>query len=101
MSSRYADIPVKSSDSGIRYRGMTIYPEIELDEDDYYAIAEFGDRWDNLSLQFYNDADYWWVIAAANPTLSNGSLAVPVGAQVRIPAYPAKYCSEFKKLNNN
>lgn len=101
MGSRYTDIPTKNSGTNIKYRVNAIYPEIEPDEDDYYVIAEFGDRWDKLSLQFYSNADYWWVIASANPKLNNGSLCIPAGAQVRIPAYPAKYVSDFTSFNKN
>lgn len=99
MSSRYSEIPVKVTKSGARYRVNVIYPEIELSEDDFYAISEYGDRWDKLALQFYEDTDYWWVIASANPTVYNGSLTITPGVQIRIPAYPAKYCSDYRSFN--
>ena len=99
MSSRYSDIAIKYTKTGARYRSSVIYPEIKPTEDDFYAISEYGDRWDKLALQFYEDADYWWIIASANPTVYNGSLTVTPGVQIRIPAYPAKYYLDYRAFN--
>ena len=50
-----------------RYYINTILPPIPLSQDDIYIVTQDGDRLDNLSYEFYNDTQFWWVIAAANP----------------------------------
>lgn len=62
------DIPVKSSDKYIIYeRGKT--------------------RMDVLSYNYYNDANYGWLIQMANPELPSLEFLIPDQTQLRIP-YP-------------
>ena len=42
-----------------------------------------GDRLDQLSYKYYNDASYWWVIAAASRI--GWGLQVPPGTLILIP----------------
>ena len=55
----------------IRHNGKRVYkhikyPSIPLSVDDIYVITTAGDRLDLLADQFYNDTEYWWIIAMAN-----------------------------------
>lgn len=83
---------------GKRYLRNLIYPEIQPSADDIYVITTGGDRYDKLALQFYNNVDYWWVIAVANTDVVD-SLVVTPGVQLRIPATPEKFQEALEKLN--
>lgn len=90
---------VEISEEGKRYLRNVIYPEIPVLDEDIYIMAVTGDRYDSLALEFYNNVDYWWIIAISN-TDSMDSLVISPGTQIRIPAYPEKYHVEFEKLNS-
>ena len=83
---------------GTRYVPNRYYPEVPLSENDYYLTAQYGDRYDKLSLRFYGTMEYWWIILIANQGKED-SLALTPGDQVRIPADPLAYLSKFKKCN--
>lgn len=65
------------------------YPYIPESEQDYYVITTTGDRFDVLSFQFYGDTQYWWAIAASNPTVRKDTLFIEPGLQLRIPPISA------------
>jgi|TARA_R110001599_G_scaffold28904_4_gene99394 hypothetical protein len=99
---RFRDIKQLRSINRKRYYINTILPEIPLSQDDIYIITQDGDRLDNLSFEFYNDVQFWWVILAANPNkLRKDSYHVALGEQIRIPADPIRYIDEFIDFNNN
>ena len=83
---------------GVQYIPNRIYPEVPLSEDDYYIIAQVGDRYDKLSLRFYGTMEYWWIILVAN-NAKEDSLVLEPGVQVRIPADPLTYINKFKQQN--
>lgn len=62
----------------------TIFPKIELSDDDIYIYAKEGDRLDNLANKYYQDNTLWWVIARAND-LSGDSMFIEVPLRLRIP----------------
>jgi phage tail protein X len=85
-----------------RYFINTVLPDVPLSSEDVYIITQDGDRLDNLSYEFYNDTQYWWVILAANPNkLRKDSYHVALGEQIRIPANPSRYVDTFINFNNN
>ena len=99
---RFRDIKQLRSINRKRYYINTSLPEIPLSQDDIYIITQDGDRLDNLSFEFYNDVQFWWVILAANPNkLRKDSYHVALGEQIRIPADPIRYIDEFIDFNNN
>jgi len=99
---RFTDIKQLLSTRGKRYYLNTILPEIPLSREDIYIITQDGDRLDNLSFEFYNDTQFWWVILAANPNkLRKDSYHVALGEQIRIPANPNQYVNSFINFNNN
>ncbi len=100
--SRFRDIPSILSGDRKRYYPNTILPENKLDPNDIYVITVEGDRLDNLSFEFYNDTQFWWVIAAANPNkIRKDSYHVLPGLQIRIPVDPLNYTNQFSDFNNN
>lgn len=99
--SRYDNINAGTTEKGRNYLVPVLYPNVEISEDDLYVITTEGDRYDNLSLQFYGREDYWWVIMAANSIESaGGSLVVQPGIQIRIPAEPEEYIRQYQELNS-
>ena len=62
----------------------TLYPKIPLRDDDIYIFSRESDKLEHLSYRFYNTPEYWWVIARAN-NISNGSIFLEPGKQLRIP----------------
>ena len=84
-----------------RYYINTILPEVPISQNDFYIITQDGDRLDNISFEFYNDTDLWWVIALANPNkLRKDSYYVNVGEQIRIPAEPFQYINLLTSFKN-
>jgi phage tail protein X len=97
---RYSDIEQYKTSTGKTYLGTTYYPEIPYDDNDIYVYTVQGDRLDNLAFQFYQDSTLYWIIAAANPTISLNSFYLPIGSQLRIPANPDSVINSFNNLNN-
>jgi hypothetical protein len=99
---RYNNISIVRGINNKRRYLSTVLPEVPLSADDSYIITQDGDRLDNLSFEFYNDPQFWWVIAAANPNkLKKDSYYVALGEQIRIPVDPIQYINTFTSFNNN
>ena len=69
-----------------RYYTSIIDPEIPKQSDDIYVVSTVGDRLDLLAWKYYQNVEYWWIIAAANPELRKDSLNLEPGIQIRVPA---------------
>ena len=85
---RYSDIKIlqnKEVNNDSRYYTTVRYPEIPLSPNDIYVITTEGDSLDMLAQQFYKDKSLWWVLSIANVGLSQNSLYLPAGTQLRIP----------------
>ncbi len=100
MGNRFRKIPFLKNKDGITYKRNVIYPEIPLDENDIYVTSQYGDRYDTLAQEFYNDSELWWIISSAN-NYQKGSLVVTPGVQLRIPADKTAAISLFDEVNNN
>lgn len=96
---RYQSIPTLTINKKPVYQTVR-YPNIELNENDWYVTSTQGDRFDILALDFYQDETLWWIISIANNTLKQNSLVVPEGIQIRIPADVAGIINEYKRINN-
>ena len=100
---RYREIPIlknKEVNNGSRYYATTRYPEIPLSPNDIYVITAEGDSLDALAQQFYKDKSLWWISSIANTDLSQNSLFVPVGSQLRIPTNIQNILSAYDRINN-
>ena len=100
MANRYIDIQVLKTETGKRFYGTTKYPQIPLTENDLYVYTTEGDRFDILAQQYYNNSSYWWVISIANNNLSQNSLIIPEGIQIRIPADLSGILEAYANLNS-
>jgi phage tail protein X len=97
---RYSNIKQFKTSTGKTYLGTTYYPDIPYSESDIYVYTTQGDRLDNLAFQYYRDSTLYWIIAAANPELTLGSLFPPLGVQIRIPVDVDSVITSFNNLNN-
>jgi hypothetical protein len=97
---RYQNIPIIKNLTGTRYYRDNKYPRIPLSVDDIYVETVIGDRLDLLSLQYYGDPSLWWVISIANENLSQNSLYIPEGSQLRIPSNPTSVLASYNQLNS-
>ena len=59
----------------------TLYNKVPESNNDFFVIAQDGDRLDNLANQFYGDSDLWWFIAQTN---NINTMNVPAGTSLRI-----------------
>jgi len=96
---RYNNIPKTKIQGKLAYQTVR-YPEIPLTSEDIYVYTQQGDRFDVLAQQYYQDSSLWWIIASANPQVTLGSLIIPDGIQLRIPAFPASVINAYNALNN-
>ena len=104
---RYQSIPTLKIDKKPTYQTVR-YPEIGLSENDIYVYSSQGDRFDILANQYYGDQSLWWIISIANTAvagtslpsdLTQDSLVIPEGIQIRIPANYASVLNDYKILN--
>lgn len=100
MGRRFRKIATKRTTAGTPYKTNVIYPDIPLSENDIYVITQYGDRYDTLALEFYQDPELWWIISSAN-TYQKGSLNVTPGVQLRIPADSSLAIQLFEQVNRN
>jgi hypothetical protein len=97
---RYQDQKV-SLDVENKRRFFTPLLDISIDvkESDEYVVASFGERLDLLAFRYYGDASFWWIIAAANPSLRRDSVYLEPGTQVRVPINYAEILNSFNSFN--
>ena len=96
---RYQNIPIIKNSTGTRYYKDNKYPRIPLSVDDIYVETTIGDRFDLLSLQYYGDPSFWWIISVANESLPQNSLYIPVGSQIRIPINISNIITTYNVIN--
>ena len=105
---RYQPITIIKSDNKPIYQ-TTRYPEVPLSDDDIYVYTTQGDRFDVLANQYYGDQSLYWIISIANTAvagtslpsdLTQDSLIIPEGIQIRIPSDYVGVLNSFKQLNS-
>jgi phage tail protein X len=97
---RYQTIPTTKTTLGKTIYRTVKYPEIPLNLNDIYVIANKGDRYDILANQYYNDSSLWWIISTANNNVIQNSLYLPEGTQIRIPADVTLAINNFEAINS-
>jgi len=95
-ANRYSGIPTAKNSNGKRVTTSVIYPTIETKVGDTYIVTKAGDSLDSIAYEFYGDQNQWWILAQANG-LGKGTLKVPPGIQLVIPADPSNLRD---RLNN-
>jgi phage tail protein X len=88
-------------DNKRRYYDSLLDPRIPNSYDDIYIITTIGDRLDLLAWKYYTNAEFWWMIAAANPELRKDSLYLEPGIQLRIPQDPNTVLNLYQEQNQS
>jgi hypothetical protein len=83
---RYQELSEPIKEDGVVRYATTHYPFVPYRDTDIYLIGRARQRLDLLAYEYYNDPQYWWVIAEVN-NIGKGTMAVPVNRRIRIP-YP-------------
>ena len=103
---RYAEIKTFKTlnnnlrNKGTSYKNAAKYPIVPQQENDIYAITEWGDRFESLAFQFYGDVTLWWIISSANPDIVDfSSIFIPIGSQIRIPQNISPIIDSYNELN--
>lgn len=96
---RYQYNNVINDDNGKRVIETVLFPIIPRNETDIYIYSVNGDRLDLLADEYYQDSTLWIVLASVNK-LGHGSLAIPPGIQLRIPANPTEFLNALRSLQN-
>lgn len=85
MANRYNNIPTEFVKGKGQVYSSVLLPDVKASDDDIIINTTEGDRLDLLAYQFYNDVNFWWVIALKN-NLNNGDLTLDGGIILRIPS---------------
>lgn len=98
MESRYSYTQTTKSEKGKTVTKSLLLPVIEPKDTDIYIVTNSTDRLDTLSYKYYQTTSYWWIIALVN-NLANGTMAVPPGTRIIIPADIAEIITKIKDIN--
>lgn len=72
--------------SVVRSRYYPTDPSIDLDRCTYLRVTSaYRNRLDKIAYDFYNNPEYWWVIAESNRDVIIDPLNVPVGTNLILP----------------
>ena len=95
---RYSYTRVGKDKDNNRVYKSTIYPKIDIEDDDTFIITRDGERLDLLAYKYYNDTTLWWVIAVAND-IDDAKFSLKSGIELRIPSNITKILSDLEQLN--
>lgn len=97
---RYDKTTILKTQNGRPYYKSKIYPQIPYTENDIYVITTIGDRLDLLAYFYYKDATLWWIVSVANSNvISQGTLYITPGTQLRIPTNIDQVITQYNQLN--
>jgi len=85
---RYNTLRTYKNKEGKRYKQSANMKKSPYRDADRYVEAGTFDRLDVIAHNYYGDKNQWWVIALAN-NLGKGTLYVPSGMILRLPANPS------------
>lgn len=97
MISRYQTIKV-IKDKNKQIFNQVYYPMFGNDEDYYYILTSYNDRFDLIALDFFNDESLWWILPMVN-NLSSDSMYPEYGIQLMIPKNIQNIINSFLKEN--
>ena len=97
MANRYNTSKILRDENGTRYLNRVEYPAIPIRDDDVFIRVVFGETFMNIANRFYNNKDFWWVIARANN--QGSSIYTVPGKEYRIPQNVNLILQELEQLN--
>jgi len=97
--SRYRYTKIKRDSDSNRVYGLTIYPQVPIQDGDLFVYPVDGDRLENVAYRYYNDTSLWWIIAEAN-NIKGGRFALDPNVELRIPINIEPILLEFRNVNS-
>ena len=97
MPNRYLKSKIFKDENGTRYLNRVEYPPIPIRDTDIIIRGIYGQTFMNLASRYYDDKNYWWIIARAN-NQSDSVFMVP-GKEYRIPQNLSLIIQEYEELN--
>lgn len=94
---RYKSIPTKVDENNNRIVSTSILPTVRKKESDIFVLMVEKTRLDHLAHKFYNNPNYWWIIASVNNI--KGTMYAKLGTQIRIPRDINSVVSEYNRIN--
>ena len=94
---RYDNSKLLRDENGTRYLNRIEYPSIPIRDDDVFIQGVFGETFMNIAHRFYNNKDFWWIIARANN--QGNSIYTKPGKEYRVPQDVNLILQEFTELN--
>jgi hypothetical protein len=94
---RYKSIPKKTDSKGKQIIATSIMPKIHKHDSDVFVMMVEKTRLDHLAHKFYNNPNYWWIIASANGI--TGTMYAKLGTQIRIPRDISGIITEYNRIN--
>ena len=99
--SRYKYTGMKiDKNTGNRVMKITLYPEIQITDNDIFVYPIDGDRLENIAYRHYGDTTLWWIIAKAND-IRDGSFALSPTEKLRIPKNISQIISDLRSINED
>jgi hypothetical protein len=95
---RYKTIGSKKRADGKTVLRTSILPKIKKKTSDTFLIMVERMRLDHLAYKFYENPNYWWILASANNI--KGSMYVEEGTQIRIPRELSSILHDHAKINS-
>tara|TARA_B100000497_G_scaffold122663_1_gene154065 strand:- start:218 stop:514 length:297 start_codon:yes stop_codon:yes gene_type:complete len=95
---RYKSTRLNKLNSGKSALQTTLLPRIKKRSTDIYLVIVERTRLDHLSYKFYENPNYWWILASANNV--KGTMYVEPGTQVRIPRDYGEVLVDHNKINS-
>lgn len=94
---RYKSINRKQDEDGKQIIATSIMPTIKKRNSDLFVMMVEKTRLDHLAHKFYNNPNYWWIIANANGI--TGTMYAKLGTQIRIPKDISSIIEEYNRIN--
>ena len=95
---RYNFTDNKQSEDGFQATETTLLGRIRKRNSDVYLVIVERTRLDHLAYKFYDNPEYWWILAQANNV--SGTMYVKPGTQIRIPTQIQEVLADHAKINS-
>ena len=95
---RYSFTNNKTSAEGFQSSETTLLGRIKKRSTDVYLVIVERTRLDHLAFKFYENPEYWWILALANNV--SGTMYVQPGTQIRIPTNVQEVLADHAKVNS-
>jgi|TARA_R100000152_G_C6777181_1_gene206882 hypothetical protein len=97
MINRYDNSRIFRDENGTRYLSRIEYPSIPLNDSDIFIRGVYGLTFMNLAHKFYQNKNFWWIIARANQQ-TESVYTIP-DKEYRVPQNITRILQEYEELN--